>query len=444
MTMGQPDALAAAARELENERRKNAIIQQLSLVLNRPAPLKEKLDTILEVLDDRFGLKHTMLLLPDPTHTRLGVFSSRGFGTEGIGAEVKFGEGIIGVVALRRKKLRLANISRARIYYSMVAEKSSAQPDVVLPGLPNVESQLALPLLVNDELIAVLSTESTDLNFFSAEDEAFLMTLSQLIALSIQNAVVMEQLEQKVRERTAALEVQKQELERANASKDRLFAIIGHDLRSPAASLQSTAQLMQYYQSKGNTGNLPELGSRIVKAATSINHLLDNLLNWALTQSGDLQLQPEPIDGAALLAEVMEIYGETAAAKGIQVALVNPGDVCLRADRNAALTILRNLLGNALKFTRPGGNVRISLRCGDGVAEIEIADDGVGISPERMAGLYELRENKSTRGTAREKGTGLGLVLVKEMVHLSGGALSVTSTPGAGTTASLTLPLHSQ
>jgi signal transduction histidine kinase len=118
--------------------------------------------------------------------------------------------------------------------------------------------------------------------------------------------------------------------------------------------------------------------------------------------------------------------------------------VCLRADRNAALTILRNLLGNALKFTRPGGNVRISLRRGDGVAEIEIADDGVGISPERMAGLYELRENKSTRGTAREKGTGLGLVLVKEMVHLSGGALSVTSTPGAGTTASLTLPLHSQ
>jgi signal transduction histidine kinase len=440
--MEQPPALQPLARELENERRKNAIIQQLSLVLNRPTSLKEKLDTILEVLDDRFGLKHTMLLLPDPDQPRLRVFSSRGFGAAGIGAEVKFGEGIIGVVALRRKKLRLANISRARIYYSLMADKQPAGPDVVLPGLPNVESQLALPLLVNDELIAVLSAESTDLNFFSPEDEEFLMTLSQLIALSIQNAVVMERLEQKVRERTAALEVQKQELERANASKDRLFAIIGHDLRSPAASLQSTAQLMQYYQSKGNTSNLPELGSRIVKAATSINHLLDNLLNWALTLSGDLQLQPEPIDGAALVAEVVEIYGETAAAKGIHIELLAPECVSLWADRNAALTILRNLLGNALKFTRPGGNVRISLRQGPEAAQIEIADDGVGISPERMAGLYELRENKSTRGTAREKGTGLGLVLVKEMVHLSGGALSVASTPGAGTTALLTLPLH--
>jgi signal transduction histidine kinase len=440
--MEQPPALSPLARELENERRKNAIIQQLSLVLNRPAPLKEKLDTILEVLDDRFGLRHTMLLLPDPDQPRLQVFSSRGFGAVGIGAIVKFGEGIIGVVALRRKKLRLANISRARIYYSLMADKQPTGPEVVLPGLPNVESQLALPLLVNDELIAVLSAESTDLNFFSPEDEEFLMTLSQLIALSIQNAVVMERLEQKVRERTAALEVQKQELERANASKDRLFAIIGHDLRSPAASLQSTAQLMQYYQSKGATGNLTELGSRIVKAATSINHLLDNLLNWALTQSGDLQLQPEAIDGAALVAEVVEIYGETAAAKHIHVSLLASGDVLLRADRNAALTILRNLLGNALKFTRPGGNVRISLRKGDEAAQIEIADDGVGIAPERMADLYELRDNKSTRGTAREKGTGLGLVLVKEMVHLSGGTLSVTSTPGAGTTVSLTLPLH--
>jgi signal transduction histidine kinase len=155
-----------------------------------------------------------------------------------------------------------------------------------------------------------------------------------------------------------------------------------------------------------------------------------------------LQLQPEPIDGTALVTEVMEIYGETAAAKGIHLSLAAPEPVFLRADRNAALTILRNLLGNALKFTRPGGNVRISLRRGAGAAEIEIADDGVGIAPERMTGLYELRDNKSTRGTAREKGTGLGLVLVREMVQLSGGAIAVTSTPGAGTTVSLNLPLH--
>jgi signal transduction histidine kinase len=311
-----------------------------------------------------------------------------------------------------------------------------------LPGLPNVESQLALPLLVNDELIAILSAESTDLNFFSPEDEDFLMTLSQLIALSIQNAVVMERLEQKVQERTAALESQKKELERANASKDRLFAIIGHDLRSPAASLQSTAQLVQYYQNKSAAQNLTELSGRIVKAATSINNLLDNLLNWALTQSGDLQLQPEKINGVALLQEVVEIYEETAAAKGINVSVFAMECVHLRADKNAATTILRNLLGNALKFTRPGGNVRISICEKEEMAEITIADDGVGMCPEKMAGLYELRESKSTRGTAKEKGTGLGLVLVKEMVGLSGGDISITSNPVAGTTVYLTLPLH--
>jgi signal transduction histidine kinase len=440
--MEQQEGLQPVLRELESEKRKNAIIQQLSLVLNRPAPLKEKLDTILEVLDDRFGLKHTMLLLPDPAQTRLHVFSSRGFGAAGIGAAVRFGEGIIGVVALRRKKLRLANISRARIYYRLMADTSSTRPEVVLPGLPDVESQLALPLLVNDELIAVLSAESTDLNFFSPEDEEFLMTLSQLIALSIQNALVMERLEQKVQERTAALEVQKKELEKVNASKDRLFAIIGHDLRSPAASLQSTAQLVQYYQSKGASDKLAELSGRIVKSASGISHLLDNLLNWAVTQSGDLKLQPEKIHVTDLIREVMEIYGETAAAKEISVSLSGPAEIWLLADKNAATTMLRNLLGNALKFTRPGGTVQISIGEKNGTAEIIIADDGVGIAPENLTGLFELRDNKSTRGTAREKGTGLGLVLVKEMVSLSGGTVSLRSHPGAGTTVCLTLPLH--
>jgi signal transduction histidine kinase len=139
----------------------------------------------------------------------------------------------------------------------------------------------------------------------------------------------------------------------------------------------------------------------------------------------------------------MEIYGETAAAKEISVSLSGPAELCLLADKNAATTMLRNLLGNALKFTRPGGTVQISLGEKDGSAEIIIADNGVGITPENMTGLFELRDNKSTRGTAREKGTGLGLVLVKEMVSLSGGAISVRSNPDAGTTVCLTLPLHS-
>ncbi|WP_247236498.1 GAF domain-containing sensor histidine kinase [Telluribacter sp. SYSU D00476] len=439
--MADIEPLNQVVRELEIEKRKNEIIRQLATEVSKPSSLKEKLDAILSVLDQRFALKHTMLLIPDENQQKLKVLSSRGFDERGIGAEVKFGEGIIGVVASRKQKLRLANISRQRKYLHTITDNKIEKAPLALPGLPDVESQVAIPLLVMEELIAVLSAESRDLNFFSPEDEEFLMTLSQLMALSIQNAIIMDQLEQKVLERTLALEQKKGELEKANASKDRLFSIIGHDLRSPAAALQQVAGLIQYYSKKGTPEQLNTTASHIVKAAKSINETLDNLLNWSVTQTGDLRMQPEKINLATEITEVVEIFEEAAHTKNISIELHTPADIVALSDRNATLTILRNLLSNALKFTRPGGQVTISVRQQDEAAEITIRDNGLGIAPENMPALFELKDHKSTPGTAKEKGTGLGLVLVKEMVHLNGGQLSMASVPGEGTTVTIHLPL---
>ncbi|QHT68645.1 GAF domain-containing sensor histidine kinase [Rhodocytophaga rosea] len=432
--------LSVSFKELEAEKRKNEIIRQLSLELSKTSILKEKLDNILAILDHSLGLKHTMLLLPDDTRQRLKVFSSRGFDEQGIGAEVNVGQGIIGVVALKKKKLRMANISRSRTYMSIIAQGSQLKQDIFLPSLSNAESQVALPLLVNDELIAVLSAESADLNFFSLEDEEFLMTLSQLMAHSIQNAIILEQLEQKVQERTAALEKQKQELEKANASKDRLFAIIGHDLRNPAAALQHVAELIQYFSKKGDTQKVIETGNNIVKEAKTLNCIIDNLLNWSITQTGDLKIHPEEICLDEIVKEVIELYDDIAAAKNIQIQVNNPDCLAVFADRNATHTVLRNLVSNAIKFTRPGGNIIITAIQQAQTALITVKDDGVGILPEHIPALFDLKENKSTRGTAKEKGTGLGLVLVKEMVKLNGGEVSITSIPNEGTTVYLLLP----
>jgi signal transduction histidine kinase len=429
------------AEELEKEKRKNDIIRQLATEVSKPSPLKEKLDAILSVLDQRFGLQHTMLLLPDEGQQKLKVFSSRGFDEKGIGAEITFGEGVIGVVALRKRKLRLANISRQHLYLQIITDNKEENAAVTLPGLPGVESQVSIPLLINDELIAVLSAESRDLNFFSPEDEDFLMTLSQLMALSIQNAIVMDQLERKVQERTLALEQKKTELEKANASKDRLFSIIGHDLRNPAAALQHVAGLHNYYSKKGTPEQLSATASNIVKAAKTLNEILDNLLNWSVTQTGDLRMQPEKISLSSLVKEVTGIFEDAARAKNVRLEVSAPTEVFALADRNASLTILRNLLSNALKFTHPGGYVAISLGQKENAAEIIIRDNGVGILPENMPVLFDLKKNKSTTGTAKEKGTGLGLVLVKEMVRLCGGQVSLASVPGEGTTVSISLPL---
>jgi signal transduction histidine kinase len=433
-----------AENELQKEKRKTEIIRQLATVVNRPATLKEKLDAILEVLESLFGLQHSMLLLPDFDTQKLQVFSSRGFDRAGIGAEVAFGEGIIGVVAQRKKKLRMGNISRQFRLMKTMANHQADELKVALPGLPDVESQVALPLLANDELVAVLSAESRDINFFSTEDEAFLMTLSQLIAISIQNALVMDQLEQKVQERTAALEQKKIELEKANAGKDMLFSIIGHDLRSPAASLQNVAELISFYNKKGDSEQLNATGTKVVKAAKNINFLLDNLLQWSLSQRGELQIRPEKISLPEMVHEVLEIYRDMAEAKGIQLEVLTSEDLYVLADKNACLTILRNLISNALKFTHAGGCVKILLESKQETVRLCVSDTGTGIPPEMMAMLFELKEQKSTKGTAKEKGTGLGLVLVREMLRLNQGDINISSVAGKGTSVNISLPFFQE
>lgn len=428
-------------RELEQERRKNDIIRRLSVELSQLSNLKEKLDNILQMLDQSFQLKHSMLLLPDQQQQILSVFASRGFEKQGLGSQVKMGEGVIGVVALRKRKLRMTNISWQRKYIQIQASEGLQATSVYpLPGLQQVESQVAIPLLANDELVAVLSAESADVNFFSREDEEFLMTLSQLLAISIQNAIILEQLEQKVQERTAALEAKRKELEQLNASKDRLFSIIGHDLRSPAAALQNVAELIKYYNEKGNVQQLLELGKKTARAATGINCILDNLLNWSLSHTGDLKLQEEPLKIGPLLREVIELHEEFAFSKNICITTNGVEDAVVKADKNALLTIFRNLLSNAIKFTHPGGQVFIGVCQENEWVKIIFRDNGVGIPEEKMPILFELNRQKSSRGTAKEKGSGLGMVLVKEFVEKSNGTIEVSSQVQAGTTICLSLP----
>jgi signal transduction histidine kinase len=202
------------------------------------------------------------------------------------------------------------------------------------------------------------------------------------------------------------------------------------------------AELINFYNQKGNTEQLMTTGHRVVKAAKTINFLLDNLLQWSLSQKGELQMRPERISLYELITEVTEIYKDTAVSKNIRLEVLASENVYLWADQNACHTILRNLLNNALKFTQPGGRVIINFEANRESAKIIIKDNGIGIPPENMVNLFDLKEHKGTKGTAKEKGTGLGLVLVKEMVRLNQGQLSISSNmEEKGTTVHLSLPL---
>ena len=424
--------------QLDKEIRKNEIAQSVSLEIGKVSPLKEKLNHILKILEQSYGLKHTMLLFPDEERQKLIVYASRGFDESGIGAETPYGQGIIGMVAKKKKKIRIAGIPKYRQYAYIAANKQGLAEDAIkLPGLPDVDSQLAIPLLANNELIAVLSIESSDHNFFSKEDEIFLQSLSQQIALSIQNAIVINQLEEKVHQRTQEIERQKAELERLNATKDRFFSIIGHDLKSPVSSLKVATDLIQYHSRNGNFEKLSEVGLKISTAVNNVNQLLDNLLNWAMNQRNMLKCERTKISVKEVFEKVAEIYRESVTAKELVIDDELHDDCFVIADRNMVMTVFRNVLSNAIKFSHRKGIIVIRDINTNSDIKVLIMDHGVGMNENKIDMLFHLKDKKSTLGTNREKGTGLGMVLVRDFMVLNGGSVSVESEPGNGTTITL-------
>ncbi len=434
---------------LEKEIVKNKITQQVSVEISKNTPLKDKLDNILEILEYSYGLKHTLLLFPNKDHTKMIVFASRGFTDTGIGVEVPFGKGIVGIVAEKRKKIRLSGLQNYKQYAHSAANKtgtvinkSSADKNKKnrLPGLPNVEALLAFPLIANDELIAVLSIESNEKDFFSVDDENFLQSLSQQMALSIQNALIINSLEEKVKERTYEIERQNSELEHLNATKDKFFSIIGHDLRSPVTSLKVATDLIQYYSGQGDVQKLKEIGAKIDTSVNNVNQLLDNLLKWAMSQRNLLKCEITKINVKDVIGRVTETMKQTILAKDITITDRVAEDCFINADMDMVLVIFRNVLSNAIKFSQQNGNISISGHCSGKEVHIEIEDRGEGMSAQKIKTLFTLAVNKSSLGTNREKGTGLGMVLVKDFMELNKGRVSVESKIGKGTKVELCFP----
>jgi signal transduction histidine kinase len=234
---------------------------------------------------------------------------------------------------------------------------------------------------------------------------------------------------------------QRTELQATRAEQDRLYALIAHDLRSPVMAFGGLADLLMAYSERQDTARLLRLGGRVRQAAESLRALLDNLLNWALSQRGELRPIPEPLRVADLLAEIATLYQPSAHTVGIALEVPAAAEEQLvLADRNMTLTILRNLVNNALQATPAGGRITVSVT---GAAthqlQLAVADTGPGMSaPElrRVMSDQPLPAADPYRGRA-----GLGLRLSRLFARLQGGQLDLRSAPGEGTTATLSLPL---
>lgn len=235
------------------------------------------------------------------------------------------------------------------------------------------------------------------------------------------------------------LEGQNQQLRELNATKDKFFGIIAHDIRNPISALESVGEQMTYYLAQNNEARLRRLADRVEHTAKQLSGLLDNLLSWALLQMGAVPYNPVSTRLEGIAREVIALYTPMAEAKGIRLMQQIPEDLEVFADESALHTILRNLIGNALKFTPSGGEVRLSAAEADGKIRLEVNDTGVGISAEKLTQIFSI-ERKSSRGTAGEKGSGLGLILCKELIERNLGSIDVMSEPGKGSRFVLSVP----
>lgn len=233
---------------------------------------------------------------------------------------------------------------------------------------------------------------------------------------------------------------QKEELDELNATKDKFFSILAHDLKNPFASLYSLSQVVdENYENLEEEDKLIAL-KRIHQSAELIYNLLENLLTWSKSQSGRMEYSPSLFDLSALIQENINLHMIPAEKKGIRLRTSVCEACTAYADRQMISTVLRNLVNNAVKFTESGKEVEVSVRKEGKFLELEVRDQGVGIAPENLKNLFRIDVKYKTVGTSGEKGTGLGLILCHEFILKNNGAIWCQSELGKGTSFFFTVP----
>jgi two-component system, sensor histidine kinase and response regulator len=232
-----------------------------------------------------------------------------------------------------------------------------------------------------------------------------------------------------------------------NADKDKFFSIISHDLRSPFTALMGNAEFMLQTLNTLSQQDILEMVQAIYQQSKNLHNLLDNLLTWAqLQRTEGMHSHFETIELGDLVQEMVTVLAPNAAKKEINLNNTITDPCQVQADRRMLETVIRNLTGNAIKFTPRGGQVMLALECNGsesrpGQVTVSVRDSGVGMSQADLAKLFRIDATHSTRGTEREPGSGLGLTICKEMVERNGGQIWVESALGQGTTVEFTLPL---
>lgn len=238
-----------------------------------------------------------------------------------------------------------------------------------------------------------------------------------------------------------------EQLKEINITKDKFFSIIAHDLKNPLTAIILMSEIAyKYYDKLTNEEKIDSI-KKLHESARKLFQLLENLLTWARSQTGQIEFKLERIDLNQLFTNTIQLFNEVAIGKNVKITQTSQEVETISADMNMISTILRNLLSNAIKFTAPGGNIEIGATSIDSqnenrIVRIFVKDSGVGMTEETKNNLFRIDKNVTSLGTSGEKGTGLGLILCKEFIEKHGGRIWVESERSKGSTFWIEMPTN--
>jgi signal transduction histidine kinase len=334
-----------------------------------------------------------------------------------------------GVIIIdKHNRLVSYNQSASRIYPQLSVRLKGEPLDFVIAGLPR--------------LAELTDGFETDVEETLADGTTYF----HVRAVTVKNdrnkskgwAVIITDVTQRRLKENRLIQKEKQ-LKALNASKDKFLAIIGHDLRNSFHLMINMSDMMISNLEKDNKEGAIKKGKIIYDTSVTTYNLLQNLLEWALIQHKGMQFNPVDHDIVLVIEEEIKNLRTLYEQKELTITHDPDPPLWVKADTEMLKTILRNLISNAIKYSYPGTNIRISHTSAGGFVTISIRDEGTGMTSEEMEGIFG-DENLSKKGTAAESGTGLGLRLCREFIQLHGGEIKVESIPEKGSTFTFTIP----
>ncbi len=438
-------------RDITIEKQAEAERERFTTQLRTAADLAEQINAILdpeqllpEVVNElrsRFNLYHVHIyLLDEPAEALLREADleqvSRMMHDRQL--MIRAGSGEVGrqllerghSIPLAREQSLVARAARTRQIVA-VADTTSAPDFMPNPLLPETRSEVAVPLVAGDKVLGVLDVQDNQPDRFSQSDLNILSTLAGQIAIALQNAAFVKEIQQTT-----------ERLREVDRLKSEFLASMSHELRTPLNSIIGFAEVLLM----GISGELPPDTLEDVQAiydnGQHLLRIINDVLDLAKIEAGTLALNPEPIQVTPLLEEVKTNNAGLLVNKPVEMVIETETDLPeIQVDPLRLNQILNNLVSNAVKFTEKG-TITLSAFCDDGWLCITVQDTGIGIRESDLDKIFERFRQADGSSARRAEGTGLGLAITRHLVHMHGGSVSVHSQVGQGSTFTVRLPLQ--